>query len=88
MHLTDFPEPVAGRALTRDVDAAMALARRVVALGRAARAASGIKTRQPLAAVRVKLPGRWVSRAARIPLTEAELRAESSTSSTPGRSRC
>src|SRR5690606_8454972 len=54
VHLTDFPMP-AGR---RDeaVEAAVELARRTVALGRAARSASGIRTRQPLRAVRVKLP--------------------------------
>jgi isoleucyl-tRNA synthetase len=34
----------------------VALARRIVALGRTARAASGIRTRQPVAAVRLKLP--------------------------------
>ena len=39
VHLADYPERVPGRALP-PVDAAMALARRVVALGRAARAAS------------------------------------------------
>ena len=35
----------------------MTLARQVVALGRTARAASGVRTRQPLATARVKLPG-------------------------------
>jgi len=54
VHLTDAPEP-AGRA-DAAVDAAVELARRTVALGRAARAASGVRTRQPLRTVRVKLP--------------------------------
>jgi isoleucyl-tRNA synthetase len=55
VHLTDFPSPVPGR---RDaaVEAAVELARRVVALGRTARSASGLRTRQPLRAARVKLP--------------------------------
>ncbi|HYM53129.1 MAG TPA: isoleucine--tRNA ligase [Candidatus Dormibacteraeota bacterium] len=55
VHLADFPQRVPGRA-DPAVDAAVELARRVVALGRTARAASGLKTRQPLRAVRVKLP--------------------------------
>jgi len=55
VHLTDFPKPLPGR---RDlgVEAAVELARRVVALGRTARSASGLRTRQPLRAARVKLP--------------------------------
>ena len=55
VHLTDMPSGVDGRALP-ELEAAVDLARRTVALGRAARAASGIRTRQPLRAVRVKLP--------------------------------
>ena len=55
MHLADFPERVPGRAAP-EVDTAVALARRVVGLGRAARAAAGMKTRQPIPTVRVKLP--------------------------------
>jgi isoleucyl-tRNA synthetase len=55
VHLTDFPARVAGRR-EPEVEAAVALARRVVALGRTARSASGLKTRQPIAAVRLKLP--------------------------------
>ncbi len=54
VHLTDAPTP-AGRA-DAEVEAAVSLARRTVALGRAARSASGVRTRQPLRAVRVKLP--------------------------------
>jgi isoleucyl-tRNA synthetase len=55
VHLTDMPERVPGRSLP-DLEAAVDLARRTVALGRAARAASGIRTRQPLRAAQVKLP--------------------------------
>jgi isoleucyl-tRNA synthetase len=55
VHLTESPERVAERSLP-ELEAAVDLARRTVALGRAARAASGIRTRQPLRAVRVKLP--------------------------------
>jgi len=63
VHLTDFPTPVPGR---RDpaVEAAVELARRVVALGRTARSASGLRTRQPLRAARVKLPAGAASLAA------------------------
>ena len=55
VHLADFPDR---QAELRDpsVEASVELARRVVALGRTARAASGVRTRQPLPAVRVKLP--------------------------------
>ena len=55
VHLADAPEAVPGRA-DASVEAAVDLARRTVALGRAARAASGVRTRQPLRVVRVKLP--------------------------------
>ncbi len=75
VHLTDFPERVAGRAAP-DVDAAVTLARRVVALGRTARAASGLRTRQPLAAVRVKLPASAAGSLASDPVIAAELVAE------------
>jgi len=54
VHLTDAPAPT-GLSDTA-VEAAVGLARRTVALGRAARSASGLRTRQPLRAVRVKLP--------------------------------
>ena len=54
VHLTDAPEP-AGRT-DEEVEAAVSLARRAVALGRAARSGSGVRTRQPLRTVRVKLP--------------------------------
>jgi isoleucyl-tRNA synthetase len=55
VHLADFPRAAAA---AHDValEDGVTLARRVVALGRTARAASGLRTRQPLAAARVKLP--------------------------------
>jgi isoleucyl-tRNA synthetase len=56
VHLADFPSRVAGRS-DPAVEQAVDLARRTVALGRTARAASGLRTRQPLRAIRVKLPG-------------------------------
>ena len=56
VHLADFPARVPVRA-DPAVEAAVDLARRTVALGRTARAASGLRTRQPLRAARVKLPG-------------------------------
>ena len=75
VHLTDYPDRVPGRALP-DIDAAVALAREVVSLGRTARAASGLKTRQPLATVRVKLPASANGRLSPDPATAAELQAE------------
>ena len=75
VHLTDYPERLPGRALP-SIDAAVALARRVVALGRTARAASGLKTRQPLATVRVKLPAAAGGRLSLDPVTAEALRAE------------
>jgi isoleucyl-tRNA synthetase len=56
VHLADFPE-VQASARDEALEASVALARQVVALGRTARAASGVRTRQPLATARVKLPG-------------------------------
>jgi isoleucyl-tRNA synthetase len=56
VHLADFPDRIAGRT-DASIEAAVDLARRTVALGRTARAASGVRTRQPLRALRVKLPG-------------------------------
>ena len=55
VHLADFPERVPGRA-DPPVDAAVELARRAVALGRAARSTSALRTRQPLRTARVRLP--------------------------------
>ncbi len=56
VHLADFPTP-ASRAQDAALEGAMRLAQRTVALGRAARAAAGARTRQPLPMVRAKLPG-------------------------------
>jgi len=56
VHLANFPAP---RAARRDpgLEAAVARARSVVALGHAARAASSVRVRQPLAVVRVRRAG-------------------------------
>jgi isoleucyl-tRNA synthetase len=54
VHLTDFPERAGGRDV--ELERAVEQARRIVALGRTARAASSVRTRQPLRSVRVKLP--------------------------------
>jgi isoleucyl-tRNA synthetase len=74
VHLTDAPTP-AGRA-DAATDAAVALARRTVALGRAARAASGVRTRQPLPTVHVKLPAAARGALSPDPATDRELTAE------------
>ncbi|GIG68126.1 isoleucine--tRNA ligase [Phytomonospora endophytica] len=56
VHLTDYP--VADDALVdRDLSSRMALVRRLVELGRAARADASVKTRQPLSRVLVSAPG-------------------------------
>jgi isoleucyl-tRNA synthetase len=55
VHLADFPDRVAGRH-DPQIEAGVTTARRVVGLGHAARAASSVRVRQPLAAIRVKLP--------------------------------
>ena len=56
VHLADFPSPPGGR---RDValEAAVDRARRVVALGHAARSASEIRVRQPLGVLRLRRSG-------------------------------
>jgi isoleucyl-tRNA synthetase len=74
VHLADFPSQVPGRA-DPEVEAAVDLARRTVALGRTARASSGVRTRQPLRTVRVKLPGRR-DRLSDDPAVEGELSAQ------------
>ncbi|MCP3803493.1 isoleucine--tRNA ligase [Allokutzneria sp. A3M-2-11 16] len=58
VHLTDFPTADDG---LRDDDlrAVMAVARRVVTLGRAARRAAGIPVRQPLRRASITLPEQW-----------------------------
>ena len=58
VHLAEFPTPVSGRLRDAAIEGAVELARRTVAAGRTARAASGLRTRQPLRAARVRLPGR------------------------------
>ena len=74
VHLVDYPQPTAARA-DAAVEAAVELARRTVALGRAARSASSVRTRQPLRSARVKLPA--MARAfSADPGLDAELRAE------------
>jgi isoleucyl-tRNA synthetase len=75
VHLTDYPDRIPARAQPA-IDAAVALAREVVSLGRTARAASGLKTRQPLTTVRVKLPASAEGRLSPDPTTAAELQAE------------
>ena len=55
VHLSDAPAPMPER-VDASIEAAVSLARRTVTLGRAARSAAEIRTRQPLHAVRVKLP--------------------------------
>ncbi|HEX5396869.1 MAG TPA: DUF5915 domain-containing protein, partial [Candidatus Limnocylindria bacterium] len=55
VHLASYPTCVSGRR-DAELEAAVGLARRVVGLGHTARAASKLRTRQPLRAVRVKLP--------------------------------
>ena len=61
VHLAAWPAPDPGAAAGTGGDAAlreqMALVRRVVELGRATRAASGVRTRQPLARAVVAAPG-------------------------------
>jgi isoleucyl-tRNA synthetase len=75
VHLADAPARRPGRA-DLDVDRSVALARRLVALGRAARAASGVRTRQPLRTVRVKLPPAADGRLSGDARVEEALRAE------------
>ncbi len=72
VHLVDFPDQ---RPELRDAstEASVDLARRVVALGRTARAASGVRTRQPLPAVRVKLPAAAGGSLSAEPGVDAEL---------------
>jgi isoleucyl-tRNA synthetase len=56
VHLRDWPT-VDGSLVDSALAAQMALVRRVVELGRSARAESGVKTRQPLARALVSAPG-------------------------------
>ncbi len=75
VHLADWPIPVAGRRDAR-IEEAIELGRRVVPLGRSARAASGIRTRQPLRAVRVKLPAAARGVLSTDPAVDVEVRAQ------------
>jgi len=75
VHLTDFPQRIAGRA-DPDVDVAVELARRAVALGRAARSASSVRIRQPLRVLRVKPPASSGGALSRDPAVAAELVAQ------------
>jgi isoleucyl-tRNA synthetase len=74
VHLVDFPADGARR--DREVEASMELVRRVVALGRAARADAGLRTRQPLRTVRVKLPASASGRLSPDQAIDAELTAQ------------
>ena len=56
VHLCEYPS-CDERAIDRELETEMELLLRAVALGRAARNAASLKTRQPLAAVYVKAPG-------------------------------
>jgi isoleucyl-tRNA synthetase len=57
VHLADWPKAETGTELVdRDLEAQMALARRLTSLGRAARSEAGVKVRQPLARALVFLP--------------------------------
>ena len=55
VHLADWPKAEAAW-VDRDLEAQMALARRLTSLGRAARSEAGVKVRQPLARALVFLP--------------------------------
>ena len=56
MHLASWPS-LENATINDDLRDNMALVRRVVELGRAARAASSVKTRQPLSRALVSAPG-------------------------------
>jgi isoleucyl-tRNA synthetase len=75
VHLTDFPERVSGR-FDAKVEQAVDLARRTVALGRATRAASSVRTRQPLRVLRVKPPASARGGLSEDPAIAAELADE------------
>jgi isoleucyl-tRNA synthetase len=75
VHLAGFPTPVQGRFDAR-VEDAVDLARRTVALGRATRAASSVRTRQPLRVLRVKPPASAKGGLSDDPAVAAELADE------------
>jgi isoleucyl-tRNA synthetase len=70
VHLADWPAADAGR-VDATLSEQMALARRLVELGRAARAGSAVKTRQPLGRALVGAPG-WSSLPAELQQAVAE----------------
>jgi len=71
VHLGDYPSSRGRRDAA--TDRSVALARRVVGLGRTARAASEIRTRQPLRRMRVRLPTSAAGALASEPAVAAEL---------------
>jgi isoleucyl-tRNA synthetase len=71
VHLANFPSRLDGRT-DPAVEEAVNLARRTVALGRTARSASGLRTRQPLRVARVRLPAQR-ARLSDDPAVDAEL---------------
>jgi isoleucyl-tRNA synthetase len=71
VHLSDYPSSRGRRDAA--TDRSVALARRVVGLGRTARAASEIRTRQPLRRLRVRLPASAAGALASEPAVAAEL---------------
>jgi isoleucyl-tRNA synthetase len=75
VHLADFPQPHA-ELRNEELERSVALARRVVAAGRTARSASRVRTRQPLATARVKLPSAAAGRLSADAAVERELEAE------------
>jgi isoleucyl-tRNA synthetase len=75
VHLSDWPEQMVGRG-DPGTEAGVGLARRTVGLGRAARAASAVRTRQPLRSVRVKLPPSARGAFSPDPAIDKELTAE------------
>ncbi|MEI9908098.1 MAG: hypothetical protein WDO06_09685 [Actinomycetota bacterium] len=59
MHLANFPTP-RYEEIDRELSTQVAQTRRIVELGRAARAESAVKIRQPLARALIAAPG-WAS---------------------------
>jgi isoleucyl-tRNA synthetase len=71
VHLSDYPRSRGRRDAA--TDRSVGLARRVVGLGRTARSASEIRTRQPLRRLRVRLPASAAGALASEPAVAAEL---------------
>jgi isoleucyl-tRNA synthetase len=72
VHLTDYPEP-ASEALDPALDAAMALARQIVELGRRVRVETKTRTRQPLAEAVAHLPAHAPAVDELLPIVAEEL---------------